>query len=141
MKKGRNAQFAGSVHHPELAQKSEAITKEELDELKKEKSNKEQEKNKVNEEIASISAQIDTLLKDLKIDVSKENVNDYITKVNENFEAQEKNISSKLDEANKLYINVTEEKLNVNKFDYESFKSEFDKKKKVVEDVITSDNC
>ena len=140
-KRERNAQFAGSVHHPELAQKSEAITKEELDELKKEKNHKEQDKNKVNEDIASINAQINTLLKDLKIDISKENITDYIAKVNEQYEVQEKNISSKLDEANKLYINITEEKLHINEFDYDSFKSKFDSQKKLVEDIITSDNA
>ncbi len=141
LKREQNAQSAGSVHHPELAQKSETITKEELDKLKKEKSHKEQEKNKVNENIASLNAQINTLAKDLKIDISKENITDYIAKVNEQYEVQEKSISSKLEEANKLYINITEEKLHIDEFAYDSFKSKFDSKKKLVEDVITSDNA
>ena len=109
--------------------------------MKKEKSHKEQDKNKVNENIASINAQINTLLKDLKIDISKENITDYLAKVNEQYEVQEKSISSKLDEANKLYINITEGRLHINEFDYDSFKSKFDSKKKTVEDVITSDNA
>ena len=141
MKKEQNVQYVGSTHHPELAQKSEAISKEELDKLKKEKELKEQEKNKANEKVAAIASKIDTLIEELKIDTSKENINDYIDKINEKFEIQEKSLKSKLEEANRLYINVTEERLNIDKFDYEVFKSEFDNKKKSVEDIITRNNA
>ena len=83
LKKEKSAQFAGSTHHPELAQKSEVVTKEELDELKKERELKEAYKNKANENLTTINAQIDTLIKDLKIDNSSEieSINNYITKV------------------------------------------------------------
>ena len=143
LKKEKSAQFAGSTHHPELAQKSEVVTKEELDELKKERELKEAYKNKANENLTTINAQIDTLIKDLKIDNSSEieSINNYITKVNEQYENQVKNIDNKLEEANELYISITDENLNIDKFDYDSFKSEFDIKKKSIEDIIIKDNA
>ena len=109
--------------------------------MKKEKELKEKEKNKANENVASINAQIDTLIKDLKIDISKENINDYMLKISEQYILKEKNINNKITEANNLYKDITEEYLIIDKFDYDSFKLKFDNKKKEIEDIITRNNA
>lgn len=140
LEEGQKCPVCGNTHHPELAIKTEALSKEQLDKLKQEKEIKEQEKNKAQEEIAIVKTKFETLIKDLDYDSKKENLEEYINKINEKFENQGKLIKEKLDEASKLYINVTEEKLDIEKFDYEDFKNNFDKKKKEVEEIITRNN-
>ena len=140
LEEGQKCPVCGNIHHPELAIKTEALSKEQLDKLKKEKESKELEKNKANTNVTSITSKIETLINGLNYDYEKETLEEYINKINDKYENQKNLIKEKLDEANKLYINVTEEKLNIEKFDYESFKNDFDKKKKEVEEVITKNN-
>jgi len=130
----------GSIHHPEIAKRSDSLTKEQLDSLKLEKEQKEKEKNKENEKLTTKNAQIDTLDKDLNYDNSKMTLIEYINQIGENAKKQEETIKEKIDEASKIYLNVTEQKLNIEDFDYEDFKSDFDKKIKKSEEILTKNN-
>ena len=137
---GKPCPVCGSEHHPKIAQKNEALSKEQLDTLKLEKEKKEKEKNKANENIKVIDAKIDTLIKDLNYNSSEILFVDYMKQINKNYEEQEENINQKQEEANAIYLNITEEKLNIDEFDYDRFKAEFDEKKKHVEEMITTNN-
>lgn len=121
LEEGKPCPVCGSVCHPDIAEKSEALSKEELDLLKIEKENKERQKAKASEKIAVIVTKIDTLTKDLNYDSSKKTLAEYADEVSKNYVVQEDNIKSKFDEASKLYLDITDESLDREKFDYNSF--------------------
>lgn len=137
LEEGKPCPVCGSTHHPELAKKSNALSKEELEKLKVDLEIIEKEKNKANEKLTIKSAQIDTLNKDLKYDNSKVTLIDYINGIKETSEKEEKLIEEKFEEANKLHLNITEQRLKINEFDYDEFKTEFDQKLKNVEENLT----
>lgn len=141
LEEGQKCPVCGSTHHPELAVKSETLSKEELDKLKIKKEEIEDRKNKSNEKLSAINAKLDTLIKNINVDSKNENLNEYLAKINLNLENIKKGITSKYEEANNLYINITEEKLNIEDFDYDSFKSEFDSRKKIVQEKIIQCNA
>ena len=141
LEEGQKCPVCGNTHHPELAKRNEAISKEELDKLKLEKENKEKEKNEVNEKITNITTKIDVLIKNTKYSPSKEKFPEYIDKINKDYEKQDNEIKEKLDEANSLYLNIAEKKLNIEEFDYDKLKKEFDEKRRKIEEVLTRDNA
>lgn len=140
LEEGKPCPVCGNEHHPHIAKKSEALSKEQLDELKREKEEKEKEKNITSEKVAAIVAKIDALIEDFNFDSSKIKLVDYIKQVNEKYEEYDKKITEKKQEANKIYLNITEENLDIEEFDYDSFKSEFDEDKKRIEEIMTKNS-
>lgn len=141
LEEGKPCPVCGSVHHPEVAKRSEALSKEELDQLKIEKEEKEKTKNKANETVTILSTQIDTLIKELNMDSPETNLSEYERQINNAYKVQETKIKEKYEEANKIYINITEKKLEINKFDYDSLKQELDIKKQKVEENINKNSA
>lgn len=141
LEEGKPCPVCGNVHHPKIAEKSDALSKEELDKLKEQKEKKEKEKNEANNIITAINTQIDTLNKELNYDNTQITLAEYIKQINNNFEKNKNKIAQKTEEANKIYLNITEERINIEEFDYEEFKLEFDARKKRVEDTINKDNA
>lgn len=137
---GQKCPVCGSTHHPELARKSEALSKSELDGLKIEKENKQKEKDKINENLSIYQAKIDTLTKDIGYDSSKELITEYLKKIKEKYITQKDNILKKANEAKEIYFGITEQTLDLDDFDYEEFKNDFDTSKKEVEEKLTRDN-
>ncbi len=130
----------GSIQHPRIAKKSDAISKEQLDDLKIKKENKEKEKNEISRQLSSISSKIDILSKDLKYDNLKMNLIEYVEQVNKTYKEQKNKIEEKCKEVNELYFSITEEKLELDEFNYEAFKQEFNENKKELEEEITRNN-
>lgn len=137
LEEGKPCPVCGSTHHPEIAQKSNALSKEELEKLKLELQVIEKEKNKANENLTIKNTQIDTLNKDLKYDSSKISLIEYIKEIKETSEKEGELIKEKLEEANKLHLNITEQRLKIEEFNYDEFKSGFDQKLKSVEENFT----
>ena len=125
------------MHHPDIAKKSDALTKEEIDALKEKLEVAEKEKNKENDQITIKNTLINTLTKELDFDSSKITLINYIEQMKEKSETDEKSIKEKYDEANKLYLNITEEDLNIEEFDYDTLKESVDQKLKKYEENLT----
>lgn len=130
----------GSIHHPNIAKKNNAISKKQLDALKVKKENKEQEKNEIEKQLSSINSKIDVINKDLNYNNSKMTLIEYTEQVDKKYKKQKNKIKEKCKEVNDLYFNITEEKLELDKFNYEDFKYEFDANKKELEEEITRNN-
>lgn len=133
LEEGKPCPVCGSVCHPNVAEKSEALSKEELDLLKIEKENKERQKAEASEKIAVIVTKIDTLMKALNYDSSKMTLAEYVDEISKSCVMQESNIKSKFEEASKLYLDVAEEELTIEKFnqnDFEKFKEKYEENKK-----------
>lgn len=133
LEEGKPCPVCGSINHPNIAEKSEALSKEELDLLKIEKENKERQKAEASEKIAVIVTKIDTLMKALNYDSSKMTLAEYVDEISKSCVMQESNIKSKFEEASKLYLDVAEEELTIEKFnqnDFEKFKEKYEENKK-----------
>lgn len=130
----------GSTNHPNIAKKSGAISKKELNALKVKKEKKDLEKDEVSKQLLSINSKIDILEKDLNYDSSKINLKEYIEKVNKTYEEQKYKIEKNYEDVNQIYFYITEKKLDLSKFNYDNFKQEFDENKKVIEEKITRNN-
>ncbi len=137
---GKKCPVCGSVHHPELAKKSESISKQELDNLKLQKEKKESAKNKASQNVSAITATIETLLKDLKCNLEKETITQYIDKINEEYEIKQNKMQDIFNSANSLYKQISDENLIIEEFNYEEFKSNFDSNKKSIDEIITKDD-
>lgn len=137
---GKPCPVCGSIHHPKIALKSDSLSKEELDKLKDILENIEKEKNKENEKLTIKNAQIDTLNKDLNYDSSKITLIEYINNIQDNVIKQEVAIKEKFNEANKLHLNITQQNLEIEEFDFDEFKFEFDQKIKKVEENLTKNS-
>lgn len=137
LEEGKPCPVCGSTHHPDVAIKSNALSKEELEKLKIQLQGIEKEKNTANEKLTITNTQIETLNKDLKYDSSKTALIDYIKNIKEHLEKEEQAIEEKYNEAAELYLNITEEKLKIDEFEYDEFKAKFDKKLKIVEENLT----
>ena len=130
LKKEKNVQFAGSIHHPELAIKSEAITKEELDRLKKEKELKEKDKNKANENLVTVNAQIDSFSKKMKKEFSgKTDIKGYIEDVKKKYLDLQKSFEESSQTIKDLYYEIENKLLDINHFDFDEFKEKYDSEK------------
>ncbi len=140
LQEGQKCPVCGSIHHPELAKKSEALSKEELDELKIKKEKKEKEKNEVSERLSIYQAKIDTLIEDAEYDSTKKSISEYVTEINEKYKIQESNLKEKINEAESIYFDITKLKLDFDEFNYDGFKNDFDDNKKKMEDKLTRDN-
>lgn len=143
LEEGKPCPVCGSVCHPNVAEKSEALSKEELDLLKIEKENKERQKAEASEKIAVIVTKIDTLMNALNYDSSKMTLAEYVDEISKSCVMQESNIKSKFEEASKLYLDVAEEELTIEKFnqdDFEKFKEKYEEDKKEYLKQFTSSN-
>ena len=141
LKEGDKCPVCGSIHHPELAIKSKALSKEELDKLKLEKENKEKEKNKASDKVTVISTQIDTLVKALNYDLAKDSLDNYIKKISDEYDNKESRIKTKFEEANNLYKDIEEKDLSLDEFDFDEFKNSFNEKKSSVNQAIARSNA
>ena len=141
LEEGKPCPVCGSVHHPELAEKSDALTKEELDNLKEKLQKIEKEKNSANEKLTIKNTQIDTLVKELEFDNLKLTVIEYISKLKEEEEKVSENIKQKFEEINSIYMCITSESIEISKFDYDKFKIEFDKEVKEISEKIARNSA
>lgn len=131
----------GSVHHPNIAVKSDALSKEELDKMKNNLQKAEKEKNQENERLTIKNAQIDALSNGLKYDEDKNTLLEYMNIIKAASENEQKNIQEKLDEVNEIYFNIVGKKLEIEKFDFDEFKNEFDINLKNIENNLTKNKA
>lgn len=134
----KNVLFVGSTHHPELAEKSDTITKEELDKLKNEKALREKNKNKANTDVVSVSAQIDTLLNKLKI--KDENVKAYAEDIKKQFNDLKKDSDEICQTVKNLCYEILEQTINIDEFDFDEFREKYDFSKRNHTKKITEAN-
>lgn len=127
----------GSINHPNVAVKSDALSKEELDLMKNNLQKAEKEKNQVNERLTIKNTQIDALSNGLKYDKDKNTLLEYMNIIKEVSKNEQKNIQEKLDEVNKIYFSIVGKKLEIGKFDFDEFKKEFDINLKNIENNLT----
>lgn len=137
LKDGKPCPVCGSTYHPQIAVKNDAISKEELEKLKKQLENEEKKKNKANDDVTIKNTQIDTLNNNLKYGDLKVSLVEYIKIIKENFKNQEYLIKEKNDEANKMYLKITGKSLKIEEFIYDDLKIEIDQKVKKIEENLT----
>ena len=131
----------GSIQHPNIAKRSTALSKEELEVLKAKKEKKEKEKNNANEKVSIVTAKLDTLNNELKYNKDTITLIEYINNTNEEFENNKKKQLRIKDQIEKLYFNIEYRKIDFDNFDYDNFKQQFDIKKRNVENEISKDNA
>ena len=142
LEEGKPCPVCGSVHHPDIAERSEALSKEDLDLLKIEKENKEKQKNKINEKLTVIATEIDTLTKGLNYDYFRAMLNlnaevsdnvdikEYDVEIKALFEELNKKYNENINTMSNLYYEIEESVLDINQFDFNRFKDEYEDEKK-----------
>ena len=130
----------GSIHHPNIAEKSDALSKDELDELKSQKEKIEKEKNQAGEKVTVSKTKFDTLNSELNYDKKTQSLNEYVKNINEVFDTKQVNIKNKKAEIEKLYFEIRGENAEVENINFEELKEKFDENKKSVENKITKAN-
>lgn len=129
----------GSKDHPNIATTSNNIlTKEGLETIKNELIKIDTEKNILKEKITSINTKIETLLVNLpeiKIEgIDKEQKKIINEKIN-----KEKETIELIETFNKLYFKIENEKINLEDFDFNSFKDNFQNNtRKIHEELISN---
>lgn len=136
LEEGMPCPVCGSKNHPIIAKKSGALTKEELEKLQKKLKDKEKEKNKKNEELTIKNSQIDTLSSKLQNNNSL-NLIEYKETIIEKYKTINEKINKDLEQANELHINITSKEIEIELFDYDILKKEFDDNLKSIEKKIT----
>lgn len=120
----------GSTEHPHKAIKSKSVlTKEELEKLKEEKENLEKEYSKYKEQITVVNTKYDSILADIP-ESKKDNfiLADYAKIINkQKIEIEEK--KSKIeDQFDTIYFKITEGYVDIDDFEFDEFKEEFNKR-------------
>lgn len=119
----------GSLEHPHKAEKSDKVlSKEMLDKLKKDCEKKLAEKNSIKNEITGLNSKYETMLKD--IDEGRESNFDlkkYLELLDKNISEIIKKTKSLSDACQKIYLEICDKKINLEKFDFDEFKLDFEK--------------
>lgn len=119
----------GSLDHPHKAEKSdEVLSKEMLNKLKEERDEKFAENNDIKNKITGINSKYETMLNDIE-DSSKSDFD--LKSYSETLEKTISDILKKIkiieDTCKGMYYEILNKNLNISAFDYDSFKSDFDK--------------
>ena len=128
----------GSVEHPNIAKKSDnVLTKQELDLLKEKLENKNLENQKIKNKITEITSKLETLISDIP---ESKTENFEINKYFENIKNKNLDITKKADnqllEIENIYSELTSLKFNIEKFEFEKFKKDFDEKVKIQKEEL-----
>lgn len=128
----------GSVEHPNIAKKSDnVLTKQELDLLKEKLENKNLENQKIKNKITEITSKLETLISDIP---ESKTENFEINKYFENIKNKNIDITKKADnqllEIENIYSELTSLKFNIEKFEFEKFKKDFDEKVKIQKEEL-----
>ena len=130
LEEGKPCPVCGSIEHPVKARKSKSVlTKEELEELKKEKEKLEKENSKNKEQITVINTKYDSIndeIPDRKksdFDLAK-----YIEKKKKQKSKIDEKKSNTEDRFETIYYKVTEKYVDINEFEFDGFKDEFNKR-------------
>lgn len=130
LEKGKPCPVCGSIEHPAKAKKSKTVlTKEELEKLKKEKEKLEKENSKYKEQITVANTKYTSILAEIPESKKSEfNLEKYIEKMQKQkgeIEEKKTNIEEKFET---IYYKVTEEYANIEEFEFDEFKDEFNKR-------------
>lgn len=128
----------GSIEHPNIAKKSDnVLTKQELDLLKEKLENKNLENQKIKNKITEITSKLETLISDIP---ESKTENFEINKYFENIKNKNLDITKKADnqllEIENIYSELTSLKFNIEKFEFEKFKKDFDEKVKIQKEEL-----
>ena len=120
----------GSIEHPNVAKKSENVfTKQELDLLKDKLEKKNLENQNIKNKITEIASKLDTLISDIP---ESKNDNFEVKKYFEEVKNKDLNITKKIEkqllDIENIYQEITDLKFNLEKFDFDKFKNDFDEK-------------
>lgn len=130
----------GSTSHPNIAHKSNIVlSKEDLDKLSEEKELKSTENEKLKNKITEIKTKIDTLEKNL-LKEKEFNINEYSKKINQEYNRNKKLNDKSIKIIKEIYFEITNKEINLEKFIFDEFKEEFDKKRKEQLEELTKSN-
>lgn len=137
LEEGKPCPVCGSVEHPLKAKKSDSVlTKEELEELKKEKEKLEKENSKYKEQITIVNTKYDAIVTEIsnnnKSDFELEKYIKDIQNQQEKLNEENKNIKEKFE---KVYSKVTGSYIDI-----EKFKDDFNSKIKEIADKMIENN-
>ncbi len=130
LEKGKPCPVCGSKEHPNKANKSEnVLTKEELQDLKEEKEELENQNAKYKEKITVIKTKVDSIIAEIPESKEKEfNLEKYIKEIKMQNKKVEEKISKQKEIFDSIYYKIANKYSNIEEFDFEGFKEEFDKK-------------
>lgn len=132
----------GSLIHPSIAKKSEnVLTKQELDILKDKLEKKNLENQNIKNKLTEISSKLDTLISDIP---ESKNENFQIKSYFEENKTKDSEITKKIEkqllDIENMYSELTNLKFNLERFDIEKFKKDFDENvKKEKEELIKNE--
>lgn len=127
LEQGKPCPVCGSVEHPAKAKKSKSVlTKEELEELKEEKEKLEKEDSKYKEQITIVNTKYDSIISEIP-DSKKSNfdLSKYIEKIQKQKEQIDEEKSNVVEKFETIYYKVTESYVDIEDFDFDEFKDEF----------------
>lgn len=130
LEKGKPCPVCGSTEHPVKAKKSTSVlTKDELEELKKEKEKLEKEASKYKEEITIVKTKYDSIIANIpESNKSNFSLEKYIEKIQKQKNEIDEKKSKKEEEFETSYYKVTEGYVNIDDFEFDEFKEEFNKR-------------
>lgn len=112
----------GSTEHPHIAQKSKSVlTKEQLDELKNSTESKKEEVAKIKNAITEVKSQIDTLTAELGENIEIEK---YSNELKQDYTKNKQELENIYVQVNNSYKSITNEEIDLKKFEYDNFKEE-----------------
>lgn len=130
----------GSTSHPNIAHKSNIVlSKEDLDKLSEEKELKSAKNEKLKNKITEIKTKIDTLEKNL-LKEKEFNINEYSKNINQEYNRNKKLNDKSIKIIEEIYFEITNKEINLEKFIFDEFKEEFDKKRKEQLEELTKSN-
>lgn len=142
LEEGKPCPVCGSTEHPLKAKKSDSVlTKEELEDLKKEKEKLEKENSKCKEQITVINTKYDSAIAEIPDSKNSDfDLKKYIENIQnqrENLRKEKINIKEKFD---KIYYEVTGNYTDIEGFEFEEFKDDFNAKIKEKADKMIENN-
>lgn len=130
LENGKPCPVCGSTEHPKKAKKSKSVlTKEELQKLKEEKERLEKEDAKCKEQITVINTKYDSILADIpESKKSNFNLEKYIEKVQKQKNEIDEKKSNTKEKFDTIYYKVTNGYVDIDEFEFDEFKDEFNKR-------------
>ena len=130
LEKGKPCPVCGSKEHPSKAKKSKTVlTKEELDKLKEEKELLEKENSKYKEKITVINTKKEALLAEISESKKTSFVfEEFIEKVKKQKNEIEEKSSNLEDKFDTIYFKITNSNVDIEEFEFDEFKDEFNKR-------------